>query len=109
MGVPGVGTRDPRHGLGGPYTRKKYFRTQVQIHTQQPQYGKKFQPPPSKKGYPGAGGEGVTGVKIKKIIGGSFLVLNDDFTRGLTSETIHWGMLRERPPKRGVYDAYTCA
>ena len=24
---------DPRHGLGGPYTRKKFFRTQVQIHT----------------------------------------------------------------------------
>ena len=37
LGVPGVGTRDPRHGLGGPYTRKK-----VQIHTQLPQYAKKF-------------------------------------------------------------------
>ena len=24
LGVPGVGTRDPRHGLGGPYTRKKF-------------------------------------------------------------------------------------
>ena len=22
LGVPGVGTLDPRHGLGGPYTRK---------------------------------------------------------------------------------------
>ena len=42
LGVPGVGTRDPRHGLGGPYTRKKFFRTQVQIHTQRPQYAKKF-------------------------------------------------------------------
>ena len=42
LGVPGVGTRDPRHGLGGPYTRKKFFRTQVQIHAQRPQYAKKF-------------------------------------------------------------------
>ena len=42
LGVPGVGTRDPRHGLGGPYTRKKFFRTQVKIHTQRPQYAKKF-------------------------------------------------------------------
>ena len=64
MGVPGVGTRDPRHGLEGPYTRKKFFRTQVQIHTQRPQYTKKFcpppppPPPPLKKGYPGAGGYG---------------------------------------------------
>ena len=32
-------------------------------------------PPPPKKGYPGAAGGGGTGVKIKKIIGGSFLVL----------------------------------
>ena len=30
------------HGLGGPNTRKKFFRTQVQIHTQRPQYAKKF-------------------------------------------------------------------
>ena len=42
LGVPGVGTRDPRHGLGGPFPRKKFFRTQVQIHTQRPQYVKKF-------------------------------------------------------------------
>ena len=42
LGVPGVGTRDPRHGLGGPHTRKNFFRTQVQIHTQRPQYAKKF-------------------------------------------------------------------
>ena len=32
----------PRHALGGPYTRKKFFRTQVQIHTQRPRYAKKF-------------------------------------------------------------------
>ena len=41
-GLPGVGTRDPRHGLGGPYTRKKFFGTHVKIHTQRPQYTKKF-------------------------------------------------------------------
>ena len=40
--VPEVGTQDPRHGLGGPYTRKKFFGTQVYIHTQRPQYAKKF-------------------------------------------------------------------
>ena len=41
LGVPGVGTRDPRHGLGGPYTRKRFFGTQAQIQTQRPQYAKK--------------------------------------------------------------------
>ena len=41
-GVPGVRTRDPRHGLGGPCTRKKLPRTWVQIHTQHPEYAKKF-------------------------------------------------------------------
>ena len=40
--VTGVGTWDPHHGLGGPYTRKKFSRTQVQIHTQRPQHAKKF-------------------------------------------------------------------
>ena len=29
-----LGTWDSRHGLGGPYTRKTFFRTQVPIHTQ---------------------------------------------------------------------------
>ena len=42
LGVPRVGTQDPRNGLGGPYTRKKVFKTQDQIHTQRPQYTKKF-------------------------------------------------------------------
>ena len=40
-GVPGVWTRDPRHRLGGPCTRKKLPRTWVQIHTQHPKYAKK--------------------------------------------------------------------
>ena len=57
LGVPGVGAQDPRHGLGGPYTRKKFFRGQVQIHTYRPQYTKKFRPPfpPFKKKVPGSG------------------------------------------------------
>ena len=42
LGVTRVGTRDHRRGLGGPYTRKKFFGLQVQIHTQRPQYGKEF-------------------------------------------------------------------
>ena len=41
-GVPGVGIRDPHHGLGDPYRRKKLPKTQVQIHTHRPQYAKKF-------------------------------------------------------------------
>ena len=41
-GVPSVWTWDPRDGLEGPYTRKTLFRTHVQIHTQRPQYAKKF-------------------------------------------------------------------
>ena len=58
--------RDPRHGLGGPYTRKKFRGTQLQIHT-------RFTPPSPEKGVPRCGGG--TGVKIQKIIGGSFVVL----------------------------------
>ena len=38
--VPGFPGSDPQ--LGGPYTRKKFFRTQVQIHIQRPQHTKKF-------------------------------------------------------------------
>ena len=60
LGIPGVGIREPRHGPGGPYTRKKFFRTQVQIHIEQPQIRKEVltppHPPPPKKGYPGMGG-----------------------------------------------------
>ena len=75
LGVPGVGTRDPSHGLGGPYTRKKFFRTQVQIHTQRPQYAKKFAPPPPhpippKRGVPRCGGVRVS--KSKKSLGNHF-------------------------------------
>ena len=35
-GLPGVRNGDPHHGFGGPYTRNKVFRTQVQIHTRRP-------------------------------------------------------------------------
>ena len=51
---------------------KKFFRTQVQIHTQQPQYAKKFAPPdpPPKKGVPKCGG--VWGSKSKKSFGDHF-------------------------------------
>ena len=41
-GVPRVGTREPRHRLEGPDTRKKFIGTQVQLRTQRPQYTKKF-------------------------------------------------------------------
>ena len=77
LGVPGVGTWDPRHGLGGPYTRRKFFRTQVQIHTQRPQYAKKFCPPPPppphpppQKMVPRCGG--VRGSNSKKSLGDHF-------------------------------------
>ena len=99
LGVPGFGTRDPRHGLGGPYTRKKFFRTQVQIHTQRPQYAKKCCPPPPKRGTQVRGG---TGVKIQKnywgiIFGPKMMIL-----QGVRCQkTIHWGMLRKGPQKRG--------
>ena len=55
----------PRHGLGGPYTRKKLFRTQVQIHTAATIRKEVLIPP--KKGYPGrGGGGGVQESKSKK-------------------------------------------
>ena len=69
-GYPELGPRDPRHGLGGPYTRKKFFKTQVQIHTQRPQYTKKFAPPPPPKRVPWCGG--VRGSKSKKSLGDHF-------------------------------------
>ena len=74
LGIPGVGTWDPTMGNGvhvqessaGP--RSKY--THSGHNTQ-----RRFDPPPpQKKGYAGAAGAGA-GVRIQKIIGGSFLVL----------------------------------
>ena len=55
-------------------------------------------PPPPKRGTQVGGGGGS---KLKKIHWGSFSGPNDDFTRGWTSDTTTWGMLRERPPKEG--------
>ena len=59
LGVPGVGTRDPRHGSGGPYTREQFCRTRVQIHTAATIPKVVLDPlPHPKKRYPGAGGYG---------------------------------------------------
>ena len=50
LGVPRVGTRDPRHGLGGPYTRKNFLKTQLQIHTHSGHNTQRsFDPPPQKR------------------------------------------------------------
>ena len=91
--VPGVQTWDPRHGLGGQYTKKKMFRPQVQMHTQRPQYAKKFCPPTK--------GGTRKGVKIEKFIGGSFRPEMMILQGVRMSETISWGMLREQPQKGG--------
>ena len=39
--------------------------------------------------------------KSKNSLGDKFVFQKDDFTRGQTSDIIHCGMLREKPPKRG--------
>ena len=65
-----VGTRDPRHGLGGPYTRIKVFRTHT--HTAPPP-PEPPHCPPSKKGVPGCAG--VTGLKIQKNIFGPKMMI----------------------------------
>ena len=76
QGYPGFGLRPPPL-VGVPCTRKKLFRTRVCIDAQGPQYAKKFQTPdpptpthPSQKS--GTWMQGVGGVKIKKLIAGSF-------------------------------------
>ena len=53
------------HWLGGPYTRKTFFKTKVQMRTQRRRYAKKFWVPRL---------QGDTQVKIQKIVEGSFLV-----------------------------------
>ena len=54
--------------------------------------------PPAKNGVPGYGGGGS---KSKNSLGDHFLAQNNDFTRGVTSDTTSWGMLHERPQKEG--------
>ena len=44
---------------------------------------------------------GGGGVQIKKFIGDHFLSQNEEFTRGRTSATTTWGMLRKQPPEGG--------
>ena len=52
---------------------------------------------------------GAEGVKIRKFIGGSLRLPNDNFTRGQTPNVIRWGMLREIPPEKGgLYGARAC-
>ena len=105
LGVPGVGTRDPRHGLGGPYTRKNFFGTQVQIHTQRPQYAKKFSPPPPLRPSPPQKGAQVRGAyrgRNPKIYWGIIFGPKMMISQGARLHTyIHWGMLREQPQKGG--------
>ena len=72
-GVLGVGNRDARHGLGGPYTRKKVLQDPgPNTHTAATIRKEALTPPPP-KGYPGAGGLG--GSKSKKSLRDQFLVL----------------------------------
>ena len=78
LGVPGVGSRDPRHGLGGPYTRKKFFKPRSKYTHSGHNTQRSFDPPhhaPPKRGTQVRGGGGGTGVNIQKIIRESFLVL----------------------------------
>ena len=49
------------------------------------------------------------GSKSKSSLEDHFLSQNEDFTKGQTSDTTTWGMLRERPKKGGVYNAGACA
>ena len=65
--TPEVGTRDPRHGLGGSYTRKKFFRTRSKYTHSRNNTQRSFDPPrPLKKGVPRCGGGG-TGVKHRHL------------------------------------------
>ena len=55
--------------------------------------------PHTPKEVPGYGGGG--GVQIGNSVGEYFLSQNHDLTRGWTSDTTTWGMLRERPQEGG--------
>ena len=56
-------------------------------------------PIPPKWGTPVRGG----GSKSENSSGDHFLSKNDDFTRGWTSDSTTWGMLRERTQKGGFW------
>ena len=65
-------TRDPRHGLGGPYTSKKVLRDLgVNPHTAAAICKEVLTPTPPKKGIPGYGG--LRGSKSKNSFGDHFL------------------------------------
>ena len=63
-------------------------------------------PNPPKLWYPV---RGIKALKSKNPLGDCFVGENNDFTRGLTSNIMPWGMLGEPPPKRGVYGVRTYA
>ena len=71
------GTRNwdlgPPPWVRGSINKKKVIQTRVEIHTQRPQYAKKFCPPTPPKW--GTWVRGRRGFKIQKIIGVSFSVL----------------------------------
>ena len=74
LGVPQVGTRDPQPWLGGPYKKKILHDPSPNTHTVAT-IRKEVLTPPRQKGVLQVRGGGGTGVKIKEIIGGSFLVM----------------------------------
>ena len=61
LGIPEVGTRDPRHGLGGSYTRKNFFRPRSKYTHSGNNTQRSFDPPPppQKRGTEVRGGGGV--------------------------------------------------
>ena len=106
-GLPGVRTRDPRHCLGGPCTRKNLFRTWVQIDAQWRQYTKRFCPPPPrpplpKKGYPATGRYGGQNQKIHWGIILSLKMMN---LQGVRHPIPYTGVWCTNDPKIGRYMA----
>ena len=110
-GVPGVRTRDPHHGLGGPCTRKSCpglgsnsthssHNTQSSFDPPPPRHPPH---PPPQKGVPGYGG--VKGSKTKNSLGIIFspkmMIL-----QGVGHPVPYLGVSYANDPQKGGYMAY---
>ena len=91
---------DPLPCVRGPKDKKKVLHDRSKSTHSGRNTQRNFDPPPSpKNGYSDTGGRGS---KSKNSSGDYFLSQNDDCTRGCyTSDPMFWGMLRERPLKKG--------
>ena len=114
LGYLELGPRTPPWVRGSKYKKKVLQDPGPNTHPAATLRKQALTPPPSptppQKRYPSAGGGGGTGVKIQKIIGGSFFGPKMMILQGVRHQKPYMGYATRTTPKNGgVYDACACA